>query len=157
MGIISGYILGWLRYGIVMALIGSILSSISFGFTYPVVWAAISVLVDETVKGTAYGFATAIRFGGIAISYVIVGVLTKEEDSETKYINAQIYMVLLIVLSMMFYILLYIMDIKCNNSILKINESDKKLIKVSNDIDNNDKNNDSIIGESNISMKQIRV
>ena len=126
--IIGYYIHGWLRYGFTMALIGEFVLSLSVGLTLPIIWSAITILVDKTIRGTAYGVSTAISFGVMAISYVIVGILTNEDDGEIKYINVRVYLLLLIVVSMLFYVVLYIMDIKCNHSILKLKSINKHII-----------------------------
>ena len=118
-GFIGQYIFGWINTSITWAFIGTTLKSMSIAFTYPVFWACIPLLCDEKVRGTAFGFATAIRFGTIAICYVIVGALTKEEDGGDKYIDVQLFILVLIVISSLFYIILYIMDIKWNNRILQ--------------------------------------
>ena len=123
--IISIYIYGWLRYGITMALIAELFSSLAYGLTIPVVYSVIPILVDDTTKGAAYGVCSAGASVTLAISYFIVGILTNEVDGEIKYIYVRLYLLILIVLSMLFYILLYIMDIKCNNSILKLKSTNK--------------------------------
>ena len=123
--IIGIYIYGWLTYGTIMALIGALFSSLSYGLTFPVIHSAIPILVDDTTKGTAYGVVAAMSSGTLAISYFIVGMLTNDVDGEIKYINVRVYLLILLILSMLIYMLLYIMDIKCNNSILKLNEPNK--------------------------------
>eukprot|EP01084_Bolivina_argentea_P131593 232251_1 len=116
---IAGYIYGWVNNHIFWAFFGQFMFSISLGFTYPVVWASIPLLVIDRIKGTAFGFATAIRFFTIGICYVGVGFLTNEEDGNTKYIDVQIFVLGLIAISTMIYLLLYYMDNKYNNGCLR--------------------------------------
>eukprot|EP01084_Bolivina_argentea_P028331 52676_1 len=128
-GFVGHYIYGWINNHIFWAFFGGALRSMSLGFTYPVVWAGVSLLVDTNVRGTAYGFATSIRFGVIAVSYVMVGILTNDsQDGKSKYIKVQFYIVMLVIVSSIFYIILFILDIKYNNSVLRIlhsNENEK--------------------------------
>ena len=95
------------------------MQSTSFGFTYPTVWAAIPLLVEENVKGTACGFATATRFGTIAICYVVAGILTDPGDGRLKYRNVQVMLVILVTVSIIFYVTLWVRDIRWNGSTLR--------------------------------------
>ena len=127
-GLCGHYIFGWINGNIAWLFVGATLQSLSFGFTYPTVWAAIPLLVEDNVKGTAYGFATAIRFGTIAVSYVVAGVLTDPDDGKRKYIDVQLMLVLLVAVSMVFYVSLWIFDIQCNGSTLgKIPKKERKI------------------------------
>ena len=113
------YIYGWINTSLFWAFFGAILKGTSIGFTYPVMWACISLLVEDKLRGTAFGFATAMRFGTIAVCYIITGILTKEEDGGEKYIDVQVFLLCLIAASTVFYVILYYMDIKWNNRILQ--------------------------------------
>ena len=124
MGIVGGIIYGWINdyeYGlnVFWAYFGVTSFRISLGFTYPIVWASIPLLVGEKLKGTAYGVSASMRFLVISISYLIVGVLTEEEEGGDKYTIVQIYVVLLMVLSMAIYMVLYYLDVKHNDGVLK--------------------------------------
>eukprot|EP01084_Bolivina_argentea_P284680 487970_1 len=118
-GFIGEYIYGWIHGHIFWVFCGGALRSMQNGFTYPIVWAALPILVVDKVKGTAFGFATASRFACIGTCYVFVGILTESEDGPGKYTKVQIFLLSFIVVSTIIYIVLYYMDIKYNDGILK--------------------------------------
>eukprot|EP01084_Bolivina_argentea_P233510 393289_1 len=117
--IIKNYINGWINNNIFYAFVSGTFGALAAGFTYPVVWAAISLLVNENVRGTAFGLATSTRFGVIAIFYVIVGILTRDEDGNKKYIDVQIFLIGADIISVIFYSISMFVDIKYNHSVLR--------------------------------------
>merc|ERR1711971_712941 len=86
---------------------------------YPVMWAAIPLLVEKHVQGTAFGFATSTRFGTIAVCYLIVGALTRDEIGDRKYLEVQAFMLGLGAVVLAIYAYEWHIDVKYNDSVLR--------------------------------------
>ena len=68
-----------------------------------------------------------MRFMATATSYIIVGILTNDEDKGgERYLNVQIYVIVSTIVSIRVYYVLYCMDIKYNNCVLQRIHPDKK-------------------------------
>eukprot|EP01084_Bolivina_argentea_P251253 421335_1 len=86
---IAHYLFGWVHINIFITILTLLLWCISLSMRFATMWSSIPLLVETNIMGTAWGIASSFRFISNGFGYFIVGLLTKTENNNTKYINAQ--------------------------------------------------------------------
>jgi len=116
--VVANFVHGWVNDHIAWIFVAQLLGAPA-KMSYPVVWTAIPLLVGPKVQGTAFGIATASRFAIVAVCLVVVGLLTREEDGDTKYVLVQVFLMGLGLAATMIYVLVRFLDIKYNDALLR--------------------------------------
>ena len=95
------YLYGWVHINLVVTILSVIIFNVALGIGSCVLTTAVALVVDANKLGTGYGIYYSLLFTSNAIGYIIVGLLTIDEEHEEddedikEYRNVSYFLMLL--------------------------------------------------------------
>ena len=111
--ILSQYLLGWVHINLVFTIFTLFIFYLGYSAINANVWTCITVIIEDKNKlGTAYGLYISLIFLTNSIGFLMVGVFTNDdaESGSNMYLNVQLFVIGLALISIILMFIMYIMQ-----------------------------------------------